>query len=196
MESHFDSLGNNLFICWFCMSLSRLENEQKEKCLKDVRWMQKVLKEQADEENRRKKELDFVFAEEAERMWNKQQEIWDRYRFFFYEIVFLLIFSFFCFPPFFLWKLNLSSFLHVNVFLFKLCIQIIIVTTFKTEKKPLILYSVTIWNIVFCQICNPNILYHRIVYSLTRYINIICNQASRLKEGMLYFNWFLIDCTS
>ena len=50
--------------------------------------MQKVLKEQADEENRRKKELDFVFAEEAERMWNKQQEIWDRYRFFFYEIVF------------------------------------------------------------------------------------------------------------
>ena len=82
MESHFDSLGNNLFICWICMSLSRLENEQKEKCLKEVRWMQKVLKEQADEENRRKKELDFVFAEEAERMWNKQQEIWDRYRFF------------------------------------------------------------------------------------------------------------------
>ena len=63
--------------------MSRLENEQKEKCLKEVRWMQKVLKEQADEENRRKKELDFVFAEEAERMWNKQQEIWDRYRFFF-----------------------------------------------------------------------------------------------------------------
>lgn len=90
---------------------------------------------------------------------------------------------------------NLSSFLHVNVFLFKLCIQIIIVTTFKTENKPLILYSVTIWNIVFCQICNPNILYHRIVYSLTRYIDIICNQASRLKEGMINFNWFLIDCT-
>ena len=60
------------------ISLSRLENEQKEKCLKEVRWLQKVLKEQVDEENRRKKELDFVFAEEAERMWNKQQEIWDR----------------------------------------------------------------------------------------------------------------------
>ena len=58
--------------------LTRLEQEQKEKCLKEVRWMQEVLKEQEQEERKRKQDLEFVFAEEAEKMWNKQQEIWDR----------------------------------------------------------------------------------------------------------------------
>ena len=56
----------------------RLKAEEKEKTLKEVRWMQGVLADQQREEQRRRQDMELMFAEEAEKMWNKQQEIWDR----------------------------------------------------------------------------------------------------------------------
>jgi len=56
----------------------RIESEQKNKCLQEVLWMQGVLRDQEAEEQRRKAEMELMYSEEAEKMWNKQQEIWDR----------------------------------------------------------------------------------------------------------------------
>jgi len=54
------------------------ERREKEKCLKEVKWMQEILEHQKNEEKRRRQEMDLLFAEEAEKMWRKQQEVWDR----------------------------------------------------------------------------------------------------------------------
>ena len=37
-----------------------------------------VLRDQEAEEQRRKAEMELMYSEEAEKMWKKQQEIWDR----------------------------------------------------------------------------------------------------------------------
>ncbi len=39
---------------------------------------QEILEHQKNEEKRRRQEMDLLFAEEAEKMWKKQQEVWDR----------------------------------------------------------------------------------------------------------------------
>ena len=52
--------------------------EKKRKAIEDVKWMREVIRQQQEEEQRREKEADTLFAEEAARMWSKQEEIWDR----------------------------------------------------------------------------------------------------------------------
>lgn len=52
--------------------------EKKRKAIEDVKWMREVIRQQQEEEQRREREADTLFAEEAARMWSKQEEIWDR----------------------------------------------------------------------------------------------------------------------
>ena len=52
--------------------------EKKKKAIEDVKWMHEVIRQQQEEEQRREKEADMMFAEEAARMWSKQEEVWDR----------------------------------------------------------------------------------------------------------------------
>ena len=52
--------------------------DKKRKTIEDVKWMREVIRQQQEEEQRREKEADTLFAEEAARMWSKQEEIWDR----------------------------------------------------------------------------------------------------------------------
>jgi len=52
--------------------------EKKRKTLSEVQWMKEVIQQQEDEERRREKELELMFAEEADRMWSKQEEVWGR----------------------------------------------------------------------------------------------------------------------
>ena len=52
--------------------------EKKQKTISDVHWMKEVIQQQQQEEQRREKELELMFAEEAGKMWSKQQEVWDR----------------------------------------------------------------------------------------------------------------------
>merc|ERR1719323_218408 len=63
-------------------SLSRSQDdcheEKKRKAIADVQWMQEVIRNQQAEEARREKELEMMFAEEAAKMWEKQEEIWER----------------------------------------------------------------------------------------------------------------------
>ena len=54
------------------------ERREKDKAIKEVKWMQQVLEHQRSEEQRRRQEMELLFAEEAEKMWKKQDEIWDR----------------------------------------------------------------------------------------------------------------------
>jgi len=54
------------------------EAAEKDKMLSEVRWMRTVLQSQQEEENRRREEMELMFAEEAEKMWAKQQEVWTR----------------------------------------------------------------------------------------------------------------------
>ena len=52
--------------------------EKKAKSVEEVGWMRGVLEQQQQEERRREQELDNMFAEEAEAMWEKQEEVWRR----------------------------------------------------------------------------------------------------------------------
>ena len=55
-----------------------VQEEKKRKAIEEVKWMRNVLEQQQIEEQKREKELELMFAEEAEKMWSKQEEIWER----------------------------------------------------------------------------------------------------------------------
>ena len=63
-------------------ALSRSQDDchedKKRKAIADVQWMLEVVRKQQEEEQRRDKELEMMFAEEAAKMWEKQEEIWAR----------------------------------------------------------------------------------------------------------------------
>ena len=52
--------------------------EKKRKTLSEVQWMKEVIQQQEEEERKREKELEMMFAEEAGKMWSKQEEVWER----------------------------------------------------------------------------------------------------------------------
>ena len=62
--------------------LTRLQDdchgEKKRKAIAEVEWMKEVIQQQEEEERRREKELELMFAEEADKMWRKQEEVWGR----------------------------------------------------------------------------------------------------------------------
>ena len=62
--------------------LTRLQDdchaEKKRKAIAEVEWMREVIQQQEEEERRREKELELMFAEEADKMWTKQAEVWGR----------------------------------------------------------------------------------------------------------------------
>ena len=52
--------------------------EKRDKAMQEVIWMRGVVEEQASEERRRENEAETMYAEEAEKMWEKQEEVWRR----------------------------------------------------------------------------------------------------------------------
>ena len=52
--------------------------EKRDKAMEEVIWMRGVVEEQAAEERRRENEAETMYAEEAEKMWEKQEEVWRR----------------------------------------------------------------------------------------------------------------------
>jgi len=52
--------------------------EKKKRAIADLEWMKDVIRQQQDEEQRREKELELIFSEEADKMWKKQEEIWKK----------------------------------------------------------------------------------------------------------------------
>jgi len=63
-------------------AITRLQDdvheEKKRKAIEEVEWMRNVLEQQQEEERQREKELELMFAEEAAKMWTKQEEVWER----------------------------------------------------------------------------------------------------------------------
>lgn len=63
-------------------AITRLQDdvyaEKKKKSVEEVKWMKSVLEQQQLEERKREKELELMFAEEAAKMWTKQEEVWER----------------------------------------------------------------------------------------------------------------------
>ena len=63
-------------------ALTRMQDEvlkeRREKAMEEVIWMRGVVEEQALEERRRENEAETMYAEEAEKMWKKQEEVWAR----------------------------------------------------------------------------------------------------------------------
>ena len=63
-------------------ALTRMQDEvlkeRREKAMEEVVWMRGVVEEQALEERRRENEAETMYAEEAEKMWKKQEEVWAR----------------------------------------------------------------------------------------------------------------------
>lgn len=63
-------------------AITRLQDdvhqEKKRKAVEEVEWMRNVLEQQQEEEIKREKELELMFAEEAAKMWSKQEEVWER----------------------------------------------------------------------------------------------------------------------
>jgi len=55
-----------------------VQGEKKRKAVEEVEWMRNVLEQQQQEEKKREKELELMFAEEAAKMWAKQEEVWER----------------------------------------------------------------------------------------------------------------------
>lgn len=55
-----------------------VQEEKKRKAVEEVEWMRNVLEQQQEEEKKREKELELMFAEEAAKMWAKQEEVWER----------------------------------------------------------------------------------------------------------------------
>jgi len=55
-----------------------VQEEKKKKAVEEVEWMRNVLEQQQEEERKREKELELMFAEEAAKMWAKQEEVWAR----------------------------------------------------------------------------------------------------------------------
>ncbi|GAB1608139.1 trichoplein keratin filament-binding protein-like [Argonauta hians] len=55
----------------------QIETARKEAAQNDARWMREVLEEQMKVEKLREAELDFLFEEEAARMWKKREREWE-----------------------------------------------------------------------------------------------------------------------
>uniref|UniRef100_UPI00398EF414 trichoplein keratin filament-binding protein n=1 Tax=Pristiophorus japonicus TaxID=55135 RepID=UPI00398EF414 len=58
----------------------QLQSARRERAIADAAWMKKVIEEQLQLEREREAELDTVFREEAQRMWQKREEEWERER--------------------------------------------------------------------------------------------------------------------
>jgi len=56
------------------------ENDVKEKQSRteQLQWLKEVLTKQKVEEERRRKEMDLLFTEEARKMWDKQEALWEK----------------------------------------------------------------------------------------------------------------------
>jgi len=61
-------------------SAVRNETEMEDRSEKNQRlgWLRQVIDRQKEEEVKRQKEMEMLFSEEAEKMWNKQEAIWNR----------------------------------------------------------------------------------------------------------------------
>lgn len=58
----------------------KLQSARRERAIADANWMKKVIEEQLQLEREREAEVDTIFREEAQRMWQKREEEWERER--------------------------------------------------------------------------------------------------------------------
>ncbi|XP_059510942.1 trichoplein keratin filament-binding protein isoform X1 [Stegostoma tigrinum] len=58
----------------------QLQSARREQAVANAAWMKKVIEEQLQLEREREAELDTIFREEAQRMWQKREEEWERER--------------------------------------------------------------------------------------------------------------------
>ena len=67
--------GSNIItsiIIIYLLTEDRSEKNQR------LGWLRQVIDRQKEEEVKRQKEMEMLFSEEAEKMWNKQEAIWNR----------------------------------------------------------------------------------------------------------------------
>lgn len=57
---------------------AQLQAKEKESRTKQLEWLKDVLAKQKVEEEKRRKEMDLLFTEEARKMWDKQEKVWNQ----------------------------------------------------------------------------------------------------------------------
>ena len=72
LENKTGQLLRNLILLPPQLTEDRSEKNQR------LGWLRQVIDSQKEEEVKRQKEMEMLFSEEAEKMWNKQEAIWNR----------------------------------------------------------------------------------------------------------------------
>lgn len=57
---------------------AQLQAKEKQSRSQQLKWLKDVLAKQKAEEERRRKEMDLLFTEEARKMWDKQEKLWEQ----------------------------------------------------------------------------------------------------------------------
>ena len=57
---------------------AEIDVKEKQSRTEQLQWLKEVLTKQKVEEERRRKEMDLLFTEEARKMWDKQEALWEK----------------------------------------------------------------------------------------------------------------------